>query len=253
MQDRYSGDIGDFAKFAVLRGLFTKDRFHLGLVWYLTSQQGDPAGDGRHTRYLERSPRNDTLYRACDPPLFDSLARLVESGTRSVSQYPSLAVLPEDTVYVDTPLLFGPTELQHDRIQRRTRWLRDAIDKTAECDAVMFDPDNGLEVKSAGRYTKRGPKYVFFDELAKYVQRDQTIVIYQHAIRSGTLDQQVSTRLKQLRDRLNLTAEPFGLVWRSVSPRAFLVAPTARHHDKLVQRATELLNGPLGQHATLQH
>ena len=49
MQDRSAGDVGDFAKFGLLRALSTKRR--IGIAWYLHPDSG-PAGDGRHTDYL---------------------------------------------------------------------------------------------------------------------------------------------------------------------------------------------------------
>ena len=35
MQNRYSGDIGDYSKFVLLRKLFAADSHRIGLVWYL--------------------------------------------------------------------------------------------------------------------------------------------------------------------------------------------------------------------------
>ncbi len=118
----------------------------------------------------------------------------------------------------------------------------------ADADLVMFDPDNGLEVASTSRVGARGPKYVFFDELSHYVARGQTIVVYQHAARSAPVPRQVEERLAQLKQRLPLTTEPFALVWRPVSTRAFFVA-SAKNHEKLLNDQTELLlAGPLGRH-----
>ena len=248
MQDRYAGDIGDFAKFAVLRGLVGDSGLRLGLVWYLTSQRGDPAGDGRHTQYLDRNTRNEAVYRSCDPELYDCLADIVNGGKRSVAAFPTTTILPPDTVYFDAPLEFDLAASRSERAAIRTQWVRAAANETASCDVVMFDPDNGLEVRSAAKYTARGPKYVFFDELARYVARGQTVIVYQHANRSRRMIEQVSARLRELRQRLPLTAEPFGLVWRSVSSRAFLVAPAIKHENVIIERTKLLISGLLGRH-----
>ena len=51
MQDRYVGDIGDFAKYGLLRAIRNGRR--LGVAWYLHPDQG-PEGDGGHIQYLSR-------------------------------------------------------------------------------------------------------------------------------------------------------------------------------------------------------
>lgn len=247
MQDRYAGDIGDFAKFAILRGLLRDTGLRLGLAWYLTTQSGDPPGDGRHTAYLNRNKRNELLYRSCDAELFDCLDALVQSGTRSVGVFPTINVLPPNTAYFSTPLVLGNESIR-ERSSIRTGWVQQGLDKTAGCDIVMFDPDNGLEVQSSTKYSAKGTKYIFFDELAPYVARGQSVVVYQHANRSGSMSEQTMERLRQMRERLPLTAEPFAFVWRPVSTRAFLVAPAKNHVKALMLRAEALLTGPLGRH-----
>ncbi len=251
MQDRYAGDIGDFAKFAVLRGLLHDTQLRLGLVWFLTAQATDPAGDGRHIRYLERSQSNDSLYRVGDRELFDALGELVSSGVRKVAAYPALNILPSDTIYYEDLLTFDERSTPAARVSHRDAWLQQAVSETASCHVVMFDPDNGLEVVSTKRHSIRGPKYVFFDELMPYVDRNQTIIVYQHANRSGTFEEQVSKRLVQLRTQMEPAAEPFAIIWRTISTRAFLVIPAESHAAELRARAKSLLAGPLGQHLEL--
>ena len=251
MQDRYAGDIGDFAKFAVLRGLLTTTQLRLGLVWFLTAQASDPAGDGRHISYLQRSQDNDSLYRVGDPELFDALGELVSSGVREVAAYPALGILPSNTIFYEDLLMFDEESKPSARVKQRNAWLQQAVSETAGCDVVMFDPDNGLEVPSTKKHSIRGRKYVFFDELMPYVDRDQTIIVYQHADRTGTFEEQVSRRLRQLRTQMEPGAEPFAIIWRSISTRAFLVTPAESHDAVLRARAKNLLAGPLGQHLEL--
>lgn len=58
MQNRYSGDVGDFGKFGFLRHLC--DGRTLGVVWYLyPDERGN--GDGGHVDYLD-----DNQYRECE-------------------------------------------------------------------------------------------------------------------------------------------------------------------------------------------
>ena len=49
MQDRYTGDIGDFGKLGLLRWLSTS--LSIGVNWYLVPDESHN-GDGRHTNYV---------------------------------------------------------------------------------------------------------------------------------------------------------------------------------------------------------
>ena len=77
MQNRYTGDIGDYVKYGLLRALVEGRR--LGVAWYLFPDKGN-TGDGRHIEYLQ-SP---DCWRSRDPDLFDTLKRIVEEIGRSV-------------------------------------------------------------------------------------------------------------------------------------------------------------------------
>ena len=52
MQDRYTGDIGDFSKLGVLRALQNAG-LSIGLNWYLTPDETHNS-DGRHVNYLDQ-------------------------------------------------------------------------------------------------------------------------------------------------------------------------------------------------------
>jgi hypothetical protein len=51
MQNRYVGDVGDFAKYGLLRQLTMDDQLHLGVIWYLFDDETHNS-DGRHVTYL---------------------------------------------------------------------------------------------------------------------------------------------------------------------------------------------------------
>ena len=89
MKDQYIGDVNDYRKYGLLRGLSQEGRFRLGVSWMLTPNDG--RSDGSFTQYLS-SPAQ---WRHFDPPLFDSLTRALASPSgRSVSQVPDLGLLP---------------------------------------------------------------------------------------------------------------------------------------------------------------
>ena len=50
MQNRYTGDIGDFGKLGMLRALQAQD-LTIGVNWYLAPDE-DHNDDGKHTKYL---------------------------------------------------------------------------------------------------------------------------------------------------------------------------------------------------------
>ncbi len=108
VQDRYVGDIGDFAKYALLRDVFEGAK--LGIAWYLHPEESDST-DGRHTVYLGRSEE----WRCLDEDLFDELKRIVAS-CRSVATVQVSSVLPQ-AVFADERLNVNDVA-----ISRRASW-----------------------------------------------------------------------------------------------------------------------------------
>ena len=99
MQDRYTGDIGDFAKYGLLRAI--KGRKRLGVAWYLHPDAG-PDGDGSHTEYLE-DPAQHQRWHHLDPQLFETLEKLLRDDNRSVQAMQRSGVLG-DAAFADERL-----------------------------------------------------------------------------------------------------------------------------------------------------
>lgn len=123
-----------------------------------------------------------------------------------------------------------------------------AIAAMAATDLVFADPDNGLEV-SMDRYTAKGPKYAYYDDLRRLATSSKSLVIYQHACRGGNFCDQIRGRLTELRRRLS-SAEygVLALRFRRVSPRAFLFAISKPHAVELRQRICTFLQSPWRNH-----
>lgn len=66
MQDRYTGDLGDFSKLGILRALQAAG-LSIGVNWYLTPDESHN-GDGRHVKYLRQEE-----FKACDKVLWQEL------------------------------------------------------------------------------------------------------------------------------------------------------------------------------------
>jgi hypothetical protein len=242
------GDVGDFGKYGLLRALCAHD-FSLGVVWYLVPDEGGD-GNGAHVGYLDPRPTNLRRFRNCDPALYDALGEIVHNGTRSVRGIRERAILPPGTVFYEEPLSFdgmpgiGPAATKA-RLEHRSDWGRGAVEATQECDVVFADPDNGLESGTL-RHHRRGPKFAYYDELAPYLDRGQSLVVYHHLHRSYPTREQVRERLAQVGERLG--EEPFALLYKRGSPRAFFVVPSMVHASMLSERARRFVNGCWGQH-----
>ena len=244
MQDRYTGDIGDFGKYGLLKALCGHD-LSLGVIWYLVPDEDRP-GDGSHIRYLDPTPNNLRKFEACDPALYRALGEIVRDGERKVRSIRERTVLPPGTVFYEEPLSFagmpgiGPRATA-ERLEHRDRWVRGALEATWGCDVVFVDPDNGLKPGATRRHHKLGPKYVYFEELVPYVRRGQSLVIYHHLHYGATREIQVRERLSQINGRLNAS---FALLYRPGTGRAFFVVPSEAHQDTLFERAKRLANDP---------
>ena len=243
MQDRFVGDVGDFGKYGLLRALCADD-LSLGVVWYLVPDE-EGTGDGGQVGFLDPTPRNLSRFRDCDPPLYDALGEIVEDGARSVRVIRERGVLPEGTVFHEEILSFAGMPFaggaaRERRLDHRRAWARGALAATRGCDLVFADPDNGLE-SGTPRHHKKGPKYACFDELAPYLDRGQSLVVYHHLHRSAAHEDQVRDRLCQVEERLG---PAFALRYRPGTGRAFFVVPAEVHREVLYERTARLMRHP---------
>jgi hypothetical protein len=243
MQDRYAGDVGDFGKFGLLRHLCGKtaqDKHGRlekpGVVWYKTDPGKSEVdnGDGGHTSYLKKSAKsakdeNDSRFRTCDARLYDALARIVfRDQDRSITALEKADLLP-GAVYWNEKI--APP---------RSHWFNGALDKTASCDLVFVDPDNGLA------WTEGSPKHVSLDEIRLLTRRKPrpSVVIYHHVDHlPGTAEKKTERQLERLSKalELSLAEQPFGVLFRRWSVRAFLILPSRDHRQMLLERTNALV------------
>jgi len=227
VQNRYAGDAGDFMTFGLLRSLSGRDAaLRLGVNWYLRSDEAHNA-DGRHVSYLRPSSAHHRSLSRCDPDLMVRLARVV-SGIRSVAALEAAGVVPADTLVFNEPV---PTS---GRLGDRKSWHRRALDALLPADLVFVAPDNGLRLLPRGRAAS---KYASYEEVAAYVARDQSLVVYQHADRSpGRVESQVDRRCGALAEATG--RDPIGaVVTRRGSCRYFVLLAAPAHRDLLRERA----------------
>ena len=232
--------------------LATDQYLSLGVLWYLVPDE-DHNDDGKYIQYLDLSAANQQRYRLCDPILYDALHKIVHSGRRNISSIRESQVLPSGTRFYEAELSFNEPSGQRpipreDRVTHRKTWLLKGLEATHGCDLVFIDPDNGLEVK-VGPNEMRGLKYVFFDELVPFLQRNQSLVIYHHIGRQGSALDQIRGRLAQIKEKLGCTS--FALLYHRGSARAFFVVPAPRHTMKLFSRIQQFMLTPWSRHFEL--
>jgi hypothetical protein len=182
MQDRYVGDVGDFAKYALLKNLVGSSCLRLGVVWCLYPDESHNF-DGKHIGYLQRPE-----FRNLDAELHDGLAMIVRSGRRSVNAISEAKLLPSSTKFFDLPIAHPNSRL--DRTAReayRAKWLARALVATRACDIVFFDPDNGIEVSSVQMHAPKAGKYVFWNQVMPFWDRGQSLIIYHHLNRTASV------------------------------------------------------------------
>ena len=254
MQNRYTGDVGDFGKYGLLRALCLPEgdrgpALRLGVVWYLTSDESHN-NDGRHIGYLEPTPKNAKTLRVCDPSLYDTLAEIVRGGARNVSAIRQRRVLPDDTVFYERLLDLDRKTVDSkrvSRIQARQEWVQGAVEATQDCDVVFVDPDNGIGT-TAQASSKFGAKYVLLEELIPYLDRGQTLVIYHHLNRSATADTQIGLSGTRLRDIFGRNGRCSAVRFRRGSARVFFLISQDEHEAVLKWRLAWMLATPWGAH-----
>ena len=166
MKNQYVGDVNDYRKFGLLRGLQSRIGWSMLVVWMLTPDDG--RNDGSKTDYLDRPDR----WRRYDPKLFDALSSIVhQNGQRTVAALGELGLLP-NARYFGEPV---PR-----KTNKRARWLLEVLRQASKADLVFLDPDNGMEVESVRLGSKNSHKYVYFHELSALWFLGRSLLIYQH-------------------------------------------------------------------------
>ena len=233
MQNRYSGDIGDYSKFVLLRKLFGNGIYRIGLVWYLYPDESH-SNDGRHIDYLEHPAFLD-----CDADLIHGL-RKVTQNQRHIQALQAARLLPNHPVYFSEPLDFHlrysgrSSEHRQQRRAARSRWLRRAVEAVGDCNVVVLDPDNGLEIKSCGQtHQGRAGKYAYYHEVEDFFRDKAVCVVYQHLHRRGSHRQQMQTRAQELKQRLSTDVQVFAIRYAPYTPRAYLLVASVQAADAI--------------------
>lgn len=173
MQNRYTGDIGDYVKLAIVRALMPGRR--LGVGWWLYPDESHNR-DGRHTGYLGQAE----AWRALDPQAFEHLQAIVAAGQRQVAALQNDELLP-GAIYFREPVPTGGATSE--RRAARLAWAARQVAALEPCDLVFLDPDNGLETKAFDLGAARAGKSVALTELRALKRPGRAILVYHHQTR----------------------------------------------------------------------
>jgi len=235
VQDKFVADVGDYGKYGLLRALCgltgseASDQLSLGIVWYFVRDRG--------IGYLD----DPDSFRDSDPEVFDALLRIVNDSQRSVASIALSRVFPARTVFFPEAV---PTQLGD-----RKEWLQRALESTKDCELVFLDPDNGLTSGSLGDGSISS-KHVYYEELKRFlgqvVPTGQSVVIYHHLPRKRAEDH-IQTLRTEMARALKLPEEPWALLYRRFTLRAYFIIPHRHHRNALRERINRFLDGPWGQ------
>ena len=225
MQNQYVGDIGDFAKYGLLRALGEGQR--LGVAWYLFPDEPRKT-DGKYIDYLKHPDK----WRYLDQDLFDCLQSIVQRGPREVHQI-EISGLLGNAVFSNVPLIFegDPNE----RATQRASWFQDVLTDLDDCTVVFADPDNGLcEDRIYAAADRDAWKRMPISE-AHVLAAGRTGVLYHHNTRRK------GGHLKEIQYWLTqLGVDTIALYWRRYSNRTFfIIHPTSEIKRRVREFATK--------------
>ncbi|MBQ9002107.1 MAG: hypothetical protein IJ087_09670 [Eggerthellaceae bacterium] len=229
MQNRYTGDIGDYSKLGLLRALQSAG-FSIGLNWYLTPDETHNS-DGRHVDYLKQDE-----YRECDEELWLGLKAIVDGKNREVRYMENDSIL-KAAFFSDCLDFRGMKKAE--RIERRRDWFAKSLGVLDGKDIICVDPDNGLVVPSA-MGGPRENKYALAEEIARYYAQGSTVVYYQHKARCK--DERYTEQLGRLLRRDDLPGvSGLALKFEKVSQRYYLFVIQPDHREAVEKAVKGML------------
>ena len=220
MQNRYVGDIGDYAKYSLLRTL--AHDCNLGISWYLFPDEN--SGDGGHVGYLLRPDK----WRQPDPKTFGPLRKMMgdffhKEQVRGVAAIEESGLLPDATTFWGGLTVCQGCKSGLELAKWRRAWFQDSLKTLKGCDIVFADPDNGLKEREKFRPGRRkSGKSICEDEALALAANGRPVVVYHHNARSkGSHGAEV--RYWQGRLGRKLEGRTSAVRWRCISPRTFFI------------------------------
>ena len=166
MKDKYTGDIGDYAKIILLNELATVEKVNLGVNWYYNNREygyEKKQLDGKHIDYLKSDKKGISFY---EPNLYQKLIDITENNARKVDSLFGLIKIDSNQHFkIDVPYK-----------NRRKQWVNDSIEKLHSSNLIFLDPDNGICYNDKGGKVK----HVLQSEIIDMYNSNKSLVIYNH-------------------------------------------------------------------------
>ena len=231
MQDRYTGDVGDFLKLGLLRWLISPSPYgqahRLGVVWFREPGEGCHV-DVEQVAFLDPSSPAGQDLRSLDSVLYDKLRSMASGSGHPVSAREACTALPADTVCFDRPLTYDDVIRDDDanRAVSRQRWFHEAMVAVSPCSLVFLDSDQMADAPGED---------LSLPEIEHLLQRGQSVVTHHLADPSQPLRDLVMTHMNAIHETLGV--EPLAVV-RGVrgGARLFTVIPHLRHRSDFQDR-----------------
>jgi hypothetical protein len=163
MKNQYVGDINDYLKYSLIEIVSEVLNEKVLIAWMLT--EDDNRNDGNKLDYL----KNERNERQSNPELFDKL-KSIDKNKRRIDEVQKL--LGDKYNFYSKPL--------SDNKEERTKYFELLIVEAEKAGLVLFDPDNGIEVKSVNYGNKKSSKYLYWKEIQQFAENEKDILIYQH-------------------------------------------------------------------------
>ncbi len=207
MQHRYVGDIGDFSKFYMLRSLFSDKK--IGINWYLYPNENHNS-DGRYVDFSY-----DSDYGV------SKVLNMLSSTNRNIY------ALEEQMQKIFRDITFYSKEVENPKRRRehREKWFKESLKFLKDREVAVVAPDNGIEVKSVTKGSKRAGKYIYYDEIKQLLELNNldTLVLYQHYQRVKNFKEYIVSKVEQeLRNELKYR-NLYALSFHKLSPRVYII------------------------------
>ena len=252
MKHQWVADSADFGKHGILRALSNPNSpdgypaMSLGVVWYLTPN-GSKEPKPTPWAYLGLQGDEARAYEDSDSTLYHKLRHIRGSGRLHVGRIASSGIHPEGTPFYCEPV---PEKLGRETRKKRKEWTRAAYERMDGLDLVFLDPDNGLDpgADNPKRRPTTDARHVRLDEIRPYIEREQSVILYQTSAMNGAMIRQVWEKRCVLERELGI--RPFAMVYARHKDGwvVFLVIPQPDHRERLVARARGMINGGWDQH-----
>jgi hypothetical protein len=186
--------------------------------------------------------------KSCDEALYENLCQIVQNSARNLSQIEKQRILPPETLFYREAIPFpqkpcSSVLARTHQLSSREGWFKEGFQALQTANLVFLDPDNGVASKKIQKHSHRSVKYAFLDEITPWLQRDQSVVLYQHQ-RRQPLERQIS---EQLRELAGAEGAGWALSFHRQSVRIYYVLPGKKHRRQLEERSEAFLRSRWGK------